>query len=107
MTTYFDSLEHEIATISAQTRGDDDAFLEKVSVIERTLTETSRLNSGDREFPHDIRQRVTAAIALRSIFGAVEDDHPDAPSRTTLALRRSQLVSELHGVFHDLAVRQI
>jgi len=103
VTAYFDDLERGVHTISDETRGDDDAFLDRVGVIEKTLSETARLNSGDREFPHGLREQVMRAIAIHAIDSTFADDHPAAPWRMALALRRSQLVGELHRIFHDLA----
>lgn len=108
MTAYFDDLEREVHKVSEETRGDDDAFLERIGVIEKTLSETASLNSGDREFPDDIRQRVMGAIACHATAGSFEDkDLMERPRAMALALRRSQLVGELHSIFHDLASRRV
>jgi len=108
VTAYFDDLEREVSTISSETRGNDDAFLERLSVIEKALSETARLNSGDREFPADLRERVMGAIACYAIAGSFEDaDFTERPKALALTLRRSRLVGELHRIFHEVAQRRI
>ncbi len=48
------------------------------------------------------------AIACHAITGTLEDAaFAEKPRRIALALRRSQLIGELHGIFHELAGRRI
>jgi len=115
MTAYFNDLEREIHELSDEARkingGDTDFFLDQLGRIEESLARIVTLNSGDREFPEDLREKVVGAIAVhatRAVNGSgLGVEFYSKARRTALATRRSRLVSEIHAVFHELAARQI
>jgi len=115
MTAYFDALEREIRELSDEAKtingGDNDFFIDQLGRVEEGAAKDALLNSGDREFPEDLREKITGAIALhgtRDLNGCgLGREFYAKPRRLALAMRRSQLVGELHSIFHELVQRRI
>lgn len=63
MTSYFDDAARAVSDIP-RTLSDDD-FLAAVAAIEKPIVECVSLNTGDREFPVDLRETIQSIIATR------------------------------------------
>lgn len=105
MTAYFDDLEREAHDLSART---DEEFLAGLEAMEERLKRDVTLNTGDREFPDDLREAILNTIAMQSVSGPVQmPTLYEKPRRMALACRRSSLVGSLHSLFHKLAGRRV
>jgi|CXWL01.1.fsa_nt_gi hypothetical protein len=109
MTAYFDDLERKTIDLSDAHRGDDAAFLRGLETLEEALKRDVLLNTGDREFPDDLRELALTAIARDAISGPLTmiEKCYDKQRRMALAGRRSLLIGSLHSLFHKVAGRRI
>jgi len=97
VTKYFDDAVGQV-TEYADTISDDDTFWRGVCEVEVVVIEEVRLNTGDREFPEDLREKIMTAISV---------DRAYVSRRVVTATRMSTLLGSLHALFHDLAARRI
>jgi hypothetical protein len=74
MTAYFDQANAEIREASERAGGDALAFLDALMVIEKRVIRDVQLNTGDREFPEDLREVILGTIATEACTGALPDD---------------------------------
>jgi len=102
MTTYFDNIAREI----------DKATLEEAIQIEEEMVRTVVLACGDREFPHETREQMMAAIATEQMCPQYTNG-PDDPLANQKSIQyfnilgTSRLLDTLHGMFHNLALRRV
>jgi len=110
MTAYFDDLEREARELSERA-SDDQEFLVGLEGLEARLTRDVTLNTGDREFPDELREKALSVIALQAVTGgplyAQQPLLHEKARRMALATRRSTLVGSLHSLFHRLAGARI
>lgn len=102
MTAFFDDLTRKISEFD----GSDAAFLAHVAKIEKPLVKMVNLITVDREFPRDMREKFLACIAAWALeLGALPPTQGAVDM--CLCLHSSQLVEELHSLFHELAQLRI
>jgi hypothetical protein len=101
VTAYFDTLQRRIGAASERCRGYDNSeaqFLLEVGMVEaravRAVEAVTKLDG----FPDDLRQKIARAIAKASTSDALG---------YRLATRSSDLIGDLHSIFHDVATRKI
>jgi hypothetical protein len=110
MTDYFDRATRAVREISRDLSGED--FLREVATIEEPIVRDVLLNTGDREFPDELREKILGAIATKGVFVlsdglGVGKLGPTAEARDyALATRYSELIEDLHSAFHALASRR-
>lgn len=105
MTSYFDKATHAVAALSPALEGDD--YLDQVAFIEEPVIRDVQLNTGDREFPDDLREKILGLIATRTMAQPTGLPRPSKAARQVLATRASALLGVLHSAFHDLAGRRL
>lgn len=101
MTSFFDSASRAISALTEEDKTDDERYVQRVQAIERPVIETVLANTSDHEFPDDLRRKVCRTIGTY--------DYPLTPTtarRVLISVRHSDLISELHSIFHDLARRR-
>lgn len=106
MTSYFDNLRTEINRTSDAAISDAE-FLSDLMGIERQVIRDVSLNTGDREFPDDLREAMLKAIACEATVGALSDEFYTKAREMAVACRSSQLCETLHSLFHRLAGRRV
>ena len=105
MTSFFDDASR--ASNEVPRTLSDEEYLRQIAVVEEPVVKTVLLNTGDREFPDDLRERALNLIATRGIYSPA-GLAPTAEARDyVLSMRYSQLVADLHSVFHVLAGRRV
>lgn len=106
MTGYFDEATREVTTYSSAFRDEPEKFLQAVAEVEARVIKDVTLCTGDREFPHDLREAMLTKIAVLRV-----DPGPGMPEtegrRAALACRYSELIEDLHSLFHELARRRL
>ena len=105
MSSYFDEMSGGVSDATRQF-ATVEAFLEQVEQIEAEVIADVTLNTGDREFPDDLRERILGIIAIQRVESAV----PNAPTegrRIATMMRYSPMIDELHSAYHELARRRI
>jgi len=112
MSSYFDEINREVRTIAQFTKEDSEAFLNELMRLEGHMKDDCLQLAGDRETPDDIRQKIIETIALHEIRyegGEFLGDKTGAceATRTAVACRYSQLVTEMHSLFHTIASQRI
>ena len=108
MTSYFDDAERAVHDIFRKRPGVmDEEYLFLVAQIEEPVVQAVLLNTGDREFPDDLRQKILGIIATQAIYQHAGLKPVDEARRYTLACRTSGLLSALHSAFHTLAGRRL
>jgi hypothetical protein len=108
MTAYFDHANAEIREASERAGGDALAFLDALMAIEKRVIKDVQLNTGDREFPEDLREVILGSIATEACTGALPDDSFYEEARAVaIAGRCSTVIDSLHGHFHTLARRRL
>lgn len=106
MTAYFDALEREARDLSERASSDQE-FLAGLEVLEERLRRDVTLNTGDREFPDELREKILSVIACQAVAGPLMPELYVKARRIALATRRSALVGALHSLFHRLAGQRI
>jgi hypothetical protein len=107
MSSYFDDKSKRVSEAAESFRGDDQSYLRAVADIESELIHDVTLASGDREFPADLREKAMGLIA-RCHVGVFASLPPLQQARTRcIVMRYSELVEEMHSLFHELASRRI
>lgn len=109
MTSYWDGRSRAVSDASAQHR-DPLEFLKAVERIEADVIQTVSYCTGDREFPDDLRERIMTCIAVKALnpvpasttFNFANEDARDYCE----SVRASELISDLHSIFHDVARRR-
>jgi hypothetical protein len=108
MTAYWDRMEGE-ATASG-IKCSDEEFIARIAEVEEMVMPVVLLNTGDREFPNDLRGEIIDNIALKTVGNMSKDGRllplqkaVDRVARTG----RSWLIWNLHDLFHELARRDI
>ena len=109
MTTYWDGRSRAVSDASAQHK-DPLEFLKAVERIEADVIQTVSYCTGDREFPDDLRERIWKCIARRALnpvpasteFHVANEEARDYCE----SVRSSELISDLHSIFHDVARRR-
>lgn len=104
MSSYFDNLSRQVSEVP---RDPADGFISGVATIERSMIDTIVLVAGDREFPHDLREKIMSAIAKWHVgtYAGLEPS-PKAIEYVS-SLSMSELVERMHSLFHDVASRRI
>lgn len=106
MTSYFDDRVHEINMLPKAITGD--ALVTEVALIEAAVLKTVLLNTGDREFPDDLREKILSIVAKEAVCTSPGGLAPRREAiEYTIACRDSQLLHSLHSAFHTLAGRRI
>lgn len=106
MTAFFDDLAREVADLTDR-YVDDASFLDALAQIEDDLRRVASLNSGDREFPDDLREKVQGVIAVNAVSGPLAPQFYVRQRMIAAAARCSPLVGALHSVFHEVARRRV
>lgn len=104
MTGYFDKAERSVAELPIT---DDESYLEAVAALEQPVIRDVMLNTGDREFPDDLRERILGIIAVKAIRGPGGLPTAEGARDYLLTVRRSELLTGLHSAFHALASRRV
>jgi len=106
MTSYFDEASHAVGEIPRDLP--NESFLEAIAAIEKPIIECVSLNTGDREFPDDLREKIQSVIAVWAIYQRSPELKPtERAVDWALTMRSSELVEVLHSAFHALAGRRI
>lgn len=103
MSSYFDNAASEISKADNK---NDDEFFEAARQIENKVVKDCLLNSGDKDFPEDLRQKIVGHVALWNLGYTDMSPIPKA-KEWLLSLRSSKLINLLHEDFHDVAQRRI
>lgn len=107
MTDYFDTAEREARDAA---RSSDDPAL-AIAAIEARVVRTILLCTGDREFPDDLRERILTCITATGLVdyageprsGIHRNEEAEGYAKAT---RSSDLLGNLHSLFHELARRR-
>lgn len=108
MTSYFDERAAKIHSLYRENpKINDDYFLHQLCVIELKVIRHVTLNTGDREFPDDLREEMLLAITKHTacIVGTLPPRKQAVAYATTM--HTSGLLSTLHSLFLKLASRRI
>jgi len=109
MTTYFDSAMRAVRQLPKGL--EDEPFLRAVAEIEQTVVAHVMLNTGDREFPNDLRDTILGLVVLHGVHYVLNEGSLLQPTKMArylvLTLRASALITQLHSAFHALAARRI
>jgi hypothetical protein len=110
MTDYFDQAEREVRERIAGI-GDDEAVIESAAAVEGRVVKDVLLCTGDREFPVDLRDKILGLVARRGLvdYAGKLREPKDRSAEAVFAItatRRSELLSDLHSAFHELASRR-
>lgn len=98
MTSYWDSLQRQVSTASTLHRGNEMTFLLSVNQIEARAIRAVEAIAQLPGFPDDLKDKIARAIELSKT--------PDALSYRC-SVRSSELISDLHSIFHQVATRKI
>lgn len=126
MSGYFDDATREVREVwegmrcSSQEHVDamgkarlDEQFIQLVGDIENRIIKEVNLDTGDREFPEDLRERIQTIIAVWNINWPTRPESIPAAEwhakgrEWLLTLRLSNLIDRLHDAYHDVARRRI
>jgi hypothetical protein len=87
----------------------DEEFLLSVAEIERRVVADVTLNTGDREFPDDMREIILGHIVLWGVHYVLDSRSPVQPTKDArdyvITLHASAVLPHLHSAFHGLASR--
>lgn len=103
---YFDALAGEVSRASGELV-DDAGFLAAVALIDARLTADAFAVAGDREFPDDLRHRVLAVLATKSLHQPTGLPVPERARHEARLLRFSPAVEAMRAPFRDLARRGV
>jgi hypothetical protein len=104
VTSFFDDATSSVLDLP---HCSDEEYLRLVAAVEKPVIDTVLLNTGDREFPDDLREKVLNTIATRAIYSPAGLEPTTRTREHVLALRYSEAVACLHLLFHALASRRI
>lgn len=104
MTTYFDHRQREVALCARLSEAE---FFQRVSGIERDIIADVIRNTGDYQFPSDLRQKMIEVISTQRVDDISGCDVETEGHKAARVLRNSPLVGALHSLFHELASRRI
>lgn len=105
MTAYFDEAMHRSLELD-HVSGQDNAYVTAMAEIEEPIVRDVLLNTGDSEFPDDLKQHALKIIAMRAVWCSGLTRSKEAHDYT-LAMHYSRAIEELHSLFHTLAQRRI
>ena len=105
MTSYFDEAVHQVNMLPRELVGDD--YIKAIAAIEEPVIKTVMLNTGDREFPDDLREKILGIVATKAMHSPAGLSPRSEAVRYTLACRDSEMLHALHSAFHTLAGRRL
>jgi hypothetical protein len=105
MTSYFDTASRAVSQLPKDVS--DETYLSLVAEIEKPIVQDVLLNTGDREFPDDLREKIVNVIAVKGIYSPAGLEPTPSAREYVLMMHYSELVSDLHSAFHALAGRRI
>ncbi len=105
MTSYFDEASSAVRRLPKD--ASDETYLSLVAEIEKPIVQDVLLNTGDREFPDDLREKINNVIAVKGVYSPAGLAPTPAAREYVLMMRYSELVSDLHSAFHALAGRRL
>lgn len=106
MSHFFDDANREIAIAARDCKDDGAAFYKAVKAIENKALRVVLLNTGDREFPEDLRQDAVGIVGVWALH--YESTVPSEKGREyAMSLSLSKALELLHDLFHVLASRRI
>jgi len=105
MSSYFDAWDREVSAIADEP--DDDTFLARLAVIETPHIKRISLICGDREFPHDLREKAMRILTQYAV-GTVSAHIPptDHAAQWARTMRSSEVCTRLHSLFHEIGQRR-
>lgn len=106
MSSYFDAKTYASMEASKNATSDED-FIQQVAEIERGLIEDVTFAVGDREFPADLREKAMGLIARWHVGTHAGLNPSEEALNYVKAVRMSELVEEMHSLFHEVARRRI
>ncbi len=106
MSSYFDAKTSAAMDASAKATSEED-FIQQVAEIERGLIADVTLAVGDREFPSDLREKAMGLIARWHVGTHAGLEPSEEALRYVKAVRMSELVEEMHSLFHEVARRRV
>ena len=104
MTSYFDEAERAVSRL---TFSDAESYVRAVADLEEPIIRDVTLNTGDREFPDDLRERILGIIAVKAMRAPGGLPPTQNARDYVLTVRRSELLADLHSAFHALASRRV
>lgn len=107
MSGYFDTLKRRLAEAAGMVQEyGEESFVEALEGIEERCVRDVTLVTGDREFPHDLREEIIGIIACNQAM--VAPGLPPTKGREmSLTLHSSVLVDKLHEAFHRVAEKKL
>jgi len=112
MSSYFDEATRTVSDLCQQHHGME--LVKKVAEVENEIIEQVNLNTGDREFPADLREKIQSCIAQWNVGwekgrpGGIEavEWHKKAWD-WLFTVKTSRLIDDLHSLYHQVASRRI
>ncbi len=101
MTAYFDTARREISDAPRDTEG----FMQVLCAVEARVKKDVIDCAGDPEFPLDLRSKITKVIRAEQVQDSLGAIHSENASMA-VAMRYSELIEDLHSIFHELASRR-
>lgn len=105
MTGFFDDLRTRIREIPRNLPPDE--FVRVVAGVEEGAVRAVLLNAADPEFPDDLRRRILGVVASSAVWQPDGQPVPEEARDYVLTMRCSDVLEELHSLFHVLAGRRI
>ena len=103
MTSYFDDATREVSGLPE----DEPTFIAHLILIEQRVAHEASLVTGDREFPTDLREKIQGIVATKAIQPSEGGLINERMRDFALVGRNSELLSDLHRAFHELAIRRV
>lgn len=97
MTSYFDELTRQVSFASVE-RSNEATFIGKVDEIELRTRRAVEAVAKLPGFPEDLRDKIARAI---------ERSTTERAQNYRLLMRSSEMVNDLHSIFHEIASRKI
>lgn len=111
MSSYFDDAARKVSGLCGQFS--DTALVQEVAKVENEIIEQVNLDTGDREFPDDLREKIQGIIARWNVGYPVRPDTIEAADWHREAwdwlhsVKSSRLIDDLHSAYHIVASRRI
>lgn len=105
MTGYFDDASRAVRDVPRTLS--EDAFIAAVAAIEEPIVRDVTLNTGDREFPDDLREKILGIIATQAVYSHAGLPPTEDARWTVITMHYSSLIEALHSAFHALARRRL
>jgi hypothetical protein len=105
MTSYFDDATRAVSSLPKGLP--DEEYLARVAEIEKPIVHDVLLNTGDREFPDDLREKILGVMAVKGVYSPAGLQPTEGAREYVLTMRYSELLSDLHSAFHALAGRRV